>query len=60
VLDGLQTAQVDVVDLGGDQVRVDVSYPYEPLLGPVLPNLGPGTSIATSFVMQASVTMRAL
>jgi Flp pilus assembly protein TadG len=60
VLDGLQTAQVDVVDLGGDQVRVDVSYPYEPLLGPVLPNLGPGSSIATSFVMQASVTMRAL
>lgn len=60
VLGGLQTAQVNVVDLGGDQVRVDVSYPYQPLLGPVLPNLGPGSSIATSFVMQASVTMRAL
>ena len=60
VLGGLQTAQVNVVDLGGDQVRVDVSYPYQPLLGPVLPNLGRGSSIATSFVMQASVTMRAL
>ena len=60
VLGGLQTAQVNVVDLGGDQVRVDVSYPYQPLIGPVLPNLGRGSSIATSFVMQASVTMRAL
>ena len=60
VLAGLQPAQVNVVDLGGDQVRVDVSYPYQPLLGPVLPNVGLGSSIATSFVMQASVTMRAL
>jgi len=60
VLGGLQTAQVNVVDLGGDQVRVDASYPYQPLIGPVLPNLGRGSSIATSFVMQASVTMRAL
>ena len=60
VLGGLQTAQVNVVDLGGDQVRVDVTYPYQPLIGPVLPNLGRGSSITTSFVMQASVTMRAL
>jgi Flp pilus assembly protein TadG len=60
VLAGLLPAQVNVVDLGGDQVRVDVSYPYQPLIGPVLPNVGLGSSIATSFVMQASVTMRAL
>ena len=60
VLGGLQAAQVNVVDLGGDQVRVDVTYPYQPLIGPVLPNLGRGSSITTSFVMQASVTMRAL
>jgi hypothetical protein len=60
VLAGLQPAQVNVVDLGGDLVRVDVSYPYQPLLGPVLPNVGLGSSIATGFVMQASVTMRAL
>jgi Flp pilus assembly protein TadG len=60
VLGGLQPAQVTVVDLGGDWVRVDASYPYEPIIGPVLPNLGLGSSITTSFVMQASVTMRAL
>ena len=60
VLGGLQPAQVTVVDLGGDWVRVDASYPYQPIIGPVLPNLGLGSSITTSFVMQASVTMRAL
>ena len=60
VLGGLQPAQVTVVDLGGDWVRVDASYPYQPIIGPVLPNLGLGSSINTSFVMQASVTMRAL
>jgi Flp pilus assembly protein TadG len=60
VLAGLQAAQVSVVDLGGDWVRVDASYPYQPIIGPVLPNLGLGSSITTSFVMQASVTMRAL
>ena len=60
VLGGLQPVQVTVTDLGGDLVRVDASYPYEPIIGPVLPNLGLGSTISTSFVMQASVTMRAL
>jgi Flp pilus assembly protein TadG len=60
VLSGLQPDQVTVVDLGGDLFRVDASYPYQPIIGPVLPNFGPGSSITTAFVMQASVTMRAL
>jgi Flp pilus assembly protein TadG len=59
-LGGLQTSQINVVDLGGDLVRVDAAYPYQPLFGPFLPKFGIGSSIATSFVMQASVTMRAL
>jgi Flp pilus assembly protein TadG len=60
VLAGLLPTQIQVVDAGGDEVRVDVSYPYQPLLGPVLPDFGLGSSITTSFVMQASVSMRAL
>ena len=60
VLADLLPAQIEVVDAGGDQVRVDVSYPYQPVFGAVLPNFGLGSSISTSFVMQASVSMRAL
>jgi hypothetical protein len=60
LLGGLLPGQVNLVDAGGDQIRVDVSYPYQPLFGAVLPNFGPGSSINTSFVMQASVSMRAL
>jgi Flp pilus assembly protein TadG len=60
VLAGLLPAQINVVDAGGDEVRVDVSYPYQPLFGAVLPNFGLGSSISTSFIMQASVSMRAL
>lgn len=57
---GLQPAQINLVDAGGDQIRVDASYPYQPLLGVILPNLGLGTSTSLSFVMQAAVSMRAL
>jgi Flp pilus assembly protein TadG len=60
VLQGLQPSQIELVDAGGDQIRVDVSYPYTPLFGTVLPNFGLGSSIDMSFVMQASVSMRAL
>jgi len=60
VLGGLQPSQIQVVDLGGDQIRVDVSYPYQPLFGAVLPDFGLGSSINTTFTMQASVSMRAL
>jgi Flp pilus assembly protein TadG len=60
LLQGLQPSQVNLVDLGGDQIRLDAAYPYTPLFGAVLPNFGLGSSISTAFVMQASVSMRAL
>jgi Flp pilus assembly protein TadG len=60
LMSGLQPSQIQVVDAGGDQLRVDVSYPYVPMLGPVLPNFGLGSSTPMSFTMQASVSMRAL
>jgi Flp pilus assembly protein TadG len=59
-LAGFQPAQVLLVDAGGDQIRVDANYPYTPLFGTALPNFGLGSSTSTSFVMQASVSMRAL
>lgn len=60
VLAGLQPAQIQVIDAGGDEVRVEAAYPYQPLFGSALPNFGLGSSIGTGFVMQASVSMRAL
>ena len=59
-LAGLQAAQVQLIDAGGDQIRVAASYPYQPLFGAALPNFGLGSSISTGFIMQASVSMRAL
>jgi Flp pilus assembly protein TadG len=60
LLGGFTPAQVQLIDAGGDLIRVDAAYPYVPLLGTVLPNFGLGSSINTGFVMQASVSMRAL
>jgi Flp pilus assembly protein TadG len=60
LLGGLQPSHVQVVDVGGDQIRVDVSYPYVPLLGPVLPDFGLGSPTPMTFTMQASMSMRAL
>jgi hypothetical protein len=60
VLAGLLPEQIDVVEEGADQIRVDVSYPYQPIFGSALPNFRLGSSISTTFLMQASVSMRAL
>ena len=60
VLAGLQPEQIQVIDAGADQIRVDAAYPYQPLFGSALPNFGLGSSINSGFVMQASVSMRAL
>jgi Flp pilus assembly protein TadG len=59
LLQGLQPSQVQLIDAGGDQIRVDAAYIYLPLLGVVLPDIGLGSSINTGFVMQASVSMSA-
>jgi Flp pilus assembly protein TadG len=59
-LPGLLPSQIQVIDVGGDQIRVDAAYPYVPLFGATLPNFGRGSSITTTFVMQASASMRAL
>jgi Flp pilus assembly protein TadG len=60
-LPSYQTAHVQVQDAGGDNVRVTATYPYQPMLGPVLPGFGFGTgSVPLNFDMQVSVTLRAI
>jgi Flp pilus assembly protein TadG len=60
VLHGLLPSQVLLVDAGGDQIRLEANYPYVPIFGSLLPDFQTGSSIATAFTMQASVSMRAL
>jgi Flp pilus assembly protein TadG len=60
LLDDFSAGQVAVGDAGGGDVRVDASYPYQPMFGPALTTFGFGPSIPTTFTMQASVTMKAI
>lgn len=56
-----QGAQVQIVDAGNDNIRVTATYPYQPMIGPILPRfgVGPGTGPGV-FNMQIAVTMRAI
>jgi Flp pilus assembly protein TadG len=60
VLEDFSTDQVSVTDAGGASVRVDASYPYQPMLGATLNTFGFGTPIPMAFTMQASTTMKAI
>lgn len=60
-LPGYLPAHVTVVDAGNNNIRVSVSYPYRPMLGPRLPTIILGSGpISQVFNMQAAVTMRAI
>ena len=58
-LPGFQTSQVAVTDVGSSNIRVVATYPYQPMLGAVLPSLM-GDSINLGFTMVVAVTMRAI
>jgi Flp pilus assembly protein TadG len=58
-LPSLQPSQVDVADVGGSNIRVTATYPYQPMLGPVLPGFT-RTPISLGFNMVVAVTMRAI
>jgi Flp pilus assembly protein TadG len=56
-----QTSQVEVANAGGDNVRVTALYPYQPMLGAFLPDMGyGGGSTAMAFNMQIAVTLQAI
>ncbi len=60
ILPGLAVGDVVVVDLGGDNVQITVSYAYTGLLGGTLPALGFGPDPGLNMTLQATVAMRAL
>lgn len=59
-LQGLSVSQITIAGTGPQQILVTAAYPYQPLIGPVLPRFGLGSSSSMAFTMQASVSMRAL
>lgn len=60
-LPNYQVSHLQVTDVGGDNIRVVATYPYQPMLGPLLPDFGNGSGAAPlNFNMQIAVTMRAI
>jgi Flp pilus assembly protein TadG len=60
-LPGYSVGQVQVVDAGGENIRVTATYAYQPMLGPFLPDFGFGSgSRSLEFDMQIAVTMRSI
>lgn len=60
VLPGLAAANIQVSDLGNNNVQVTANYAYTGLLGGTLPSLGIGPDTSLVMNLQASVSMRAL
>ena len=60
VLNGLTPANVQILDLGGNNVQVTASYGYSGLLGGTLPSVGYGGDSSLAMNLQATVSMRAL
>lgn len=60
LLPGLTPADVTVVTAGPGDVRVSVSYAYQPMFGAVLPGFGVGNNRSALFTFNAASIMRAL
>lgn len=55
-----QISHVAVENAGGSNIRVTATYPYQPMIGPVLPNFGQGAPLDFNFNMVVAATMRAI
>lgn len=55
-----QIGHVAVENAGGSNIRVTATYPYQPMIGPVLPNFGQGAPLDFNFNMVVAATMRAI
>ena len=52
---------LEVIDAGGDNIRVSATYPYQSMLGATLPGLGvAGASVPLDFNLRIAITMRAI
>lgn len=59
-LTGLTIAHVTVTVQATNDIRVLVNYPYQPMVGAVLPSFGFGPATPLNFVLQIGVSMRAI
>lgn len=60
VLEGLSAGQINITVPQAGWVRIDVTYPYVPVMGASIPSFGLAATPSMSFDLNASVTMRAL
>jgi len=60
ILAGLSPGSVQVLDIGGNNIQVSVTYPYTGLLGGTLPGFGFGTDSNLNMNLRATIAMRAL
>ncbi len=60
VIPGLAIGDVQVQDLGDDNIAVSASHNYSGILGPILPSFGFGADSSLTHTLSATVTMRAL
>ncbi len=60
IISGLAIGDVQVQDLGGDNIAVTASHNYSGILGPILPSFGFGADSSLTHILSATVTMRAL
>ena len=60
-LPNFQATQLQIENVGGGNVRITATYPYQPMLGSAMPTVGFGSgSFALGFNMQTAVTLRAI
>ena len=60
VLPGLTPADITIIDIGANNVRVSAAHAISGLLGPVLRSFHGGSDINMVHNLQATITMRAL
>lgn len=61
LLPGLVPGDVTIANpAGSDDITVNVSYTYQPMLGAILPGLFYGSDLTTTYPLQAQVTMKVL
>ncbi len=60
ILPGLAVGNVQVLDIGANNVQVTITYPYSGILGNTLPAFGFGGDNNLGINLQATATMRAL
>jgi Flp pilus assembly protein TadG len=60
ILPGLTVGDVQVLDVGGNNIQVVASHDYSGILGVTLPSFGYGANPSLTHTLRATVTMRAL